>query len=557
MDVSNIYVFGHRNPDTDAICSAIAYANLLQKQGQPARAARCGNINPRTEFILRKAGVAAPELHTDVRPIAGHLPKHIPVVAKMGDPFFRVYERMQKETLRTVPVTSECGRLVGLVPLLNLLDMLFPDANEATDSRRVVHSTLQNIREVLGGRFGHRIDVDRTESLTMMVGAMQAKGFRERLHQHDPRSLVLVSGDRKSIHKPAIEFGIRALIVNGGFKLEPDLMKLAKANGVCVLYTKHDTAMTTLLAKTAKIIDQAVVTDFLSFSEETLLDSVHHQVRESHQDLFPVVDSRGNLINVFSRGDLMHPPAQRIVLVDHNELSQAVPGAEKAEILEVIDHHRLGGGLRSAQPIRFINEPVGSTCTIVALRYQQSGITPDTGIAVCLASGIVADTLLLSSPTTTQIDRDVLDWLEPMLPCTAATLAEEFFATGSALLTLNSDESVILDCKEYTENGWAVTISQVEELGWDQFWGRADELEAALERLRKDHGAAFSCLLVTDVSKRDSLLLVVGSDEIIRRIGYRRERANLFRLPDVVSRKKQFLPHIVSVLRQRPPDEVS
>lgn len=555
MDTRHTYVFGHRNPDTDAICAALSYANLLRLRGIEAKAARCGTVNARTEYVLGIANIDPPELINDVRPTVANLSYHKPVVANRNDPFFRIYEIMQRLHLRTVPVVDDHNRFVGLVPLLNLLDMLFPSQSENAESARIVVSSLHSVSEVLGAQITHGIDAHRSQRLTMIVGAMQAAAFRKRLHRRNPSEVVLVCGDRRSIQKPAIEFGVRALIVTGGHELDSDLLTLAKKNNVTVLYTQHDTAMTTLLSKTANIVAPAIDQDCVSFRENTLISAAQSAASERRaQDLFPVVDELGRLVNVFSRGDLVKPPAIKVVMVDHNELEQSVPGIEHAEITEVIDHHRLGGGLRSSTPIRFINDPVGSTNTIIAGEYRRLGIHPDSAMAVCMAAGIIADTLLLSSPTATEQDRELLEWLRPHMPCTPEELAEGFFSTGSALLTLGSDDAVKQDCKTYEENAWRITISQIEELGWDHFWDQSKDLEEALDRLKTEHNADFSCLLITDITKRDSLLLVSGSSAITNGIAYRRDRPNLFKLPDVVSRKKQLLPHLVTVMRLTPPN---
>ena len=169
-------------------------------------------------------------------------------------------------------------------------------------------------------------------------------------------------------------------------------------------------------------------------------------------------------------------------MVDHNELSQAVNGAEEADILEVLDHHRLGGGLKSTQPIRFINEPVGSTCTLVARQFRSAGIKPRPGIALCMASGIISDTLHLKSPTTTDTDRDILEWLKPLCNVDLDEYTKEFFEIGSALRTCTPAEVVREDCKEFTEQGQRFSISQIEEIGFDLFWDRKDELRSALEQ---------------------------------------------------------------------------
>jgi manganese-dependent inorganic pyrophosphatase len=234
--------------------------------------------------------------------------------------------------------------------------------------------------------------------------------------------------------------------------------------------------------------------------------------------------------------------------VDHNEITQAVDGAEESEILEVLDHHRLGGSLKTTQPIRLSMEPVGSTCTLVARRYREAGLKPTKGIAICLASGIISDTLFLRSPTTTDVDRDMLYWLEPLCQINLEEYAQEFFAIGSALRTCTSSQVVREDCKEFIENKHRFTISQIEEIGFDLFWSRKDELQSALVELSQSKGLEFSALLVTDIVSNSSLLLMSQEPAGWEAINYPRVDRKLYKLDNVVSRKKQLLPLISRLL---------
>jgi manganese-dependent inorganic pyrophosphatase len=254
------------------------------------------------------------------------------------------------------------------------------------------------------------------------------------------------------------------------------------------------------------------------------------------------------LIGMAFKTDLISPPRPHLVLVDHNELGQAVRGADEAEIVEVLDHHRLGGGLKSTQPIRFVNEPVGSTCTLVARQFRAAGIEPEPAIALCMASGIIADTLYLRSPTTTDVDRQSLAWLKTLCREDLDEYARDFFLTGSALRSRTPTEVIREDCKEFTEHGVRFSISQIEETGFDLFWERKDELREALEAFAADQGLAFSALLVTDVVSNGSLLLLSQESDAFEDINYPRLDRALYQLSDVVSRKKQLLPLICRLL---------
>ncbi len=258
------------------------------------------------------------------------------------------------------------------------------------------------------------------------------------------------------------------------------------------------------------------------------------------------------MIGVLSKSDLVNPPQPEIVLVDHNEMSQAVQGAEDADIVEVLDHHRLGGSLKSNRPMRFYMEPVGSTCTLVAQMFRQAQLDPSPGIALCMASGMISDTLYLRSPTTTDTDRDLLKWLETFCTVDMESYANEFFQVGSALRSCTPEQVVREDCKEFEESGRRFSISQIEEIGFDLFWQRKEELAAAIQGLASEQQLEFSALLVTDIASNGSLLLMSSEPDGWEEINYPQLEDKLYQLESVVSRKKQLLPLIISLLDSSP-----
>ncbi|TWT80101.1 Cobalt-dependent inorganic pyrophosphatase [Planctomycetes bacterium CA13] len=551
-----LHVFGHRNPDTDSICSAIAYADFLKQTTRPdAIAASCGAPNQRTEFALKKAHLTHPRIIMDIRPELVDVCQRQVIAARRTDTFHEVYEVMKQHSLRAIPVLDDDDRLIGIVSLLDLLELVFQGGVDPIHSREVC-SNLTKVASVLGGTLAHAVEPDRTDEFILTVGAMSASGFTSRLQGFPTERLLVVSGDRPTIQLPALEMGARAIVVTGGFELSSGLLQLAQARGVSVIISPYDTATTTMRIKAARLIDSVIKRDFVSLPAKTPICTARQQIVRLPQTIFPVLDNE-KLIGVISKSDLVNPPKPEIILVDHNELSQAVHGAEDADIAEVLDHHRLGGSLRSSDPIRFTLEPVGSTCTLVARKFRQAQIDPTPSMALCMASGIISDTLHLRSPTTTDVDRDVLEWLQQFCSVELEQYANEFFEVGSALRTCTPREIVREDCKEFHEANSRFSISQIEEIGFDLFWQRKEELTAALEELASEHFLDFSALLVTNIASNGSLLLMSHQPEGWDDINYPELEKNLYELEEVVSRKKQLLPLIISLLDASPVEDTS
>jgi manganese-dependent inorganic pyrophosphatase len=543
-----VFVIGHKNPDTDAICSAIGYAHFLKLTSFPeAEAACCGEINARTQFALGAAGVEQPRLLMDVRPTLGQIARRDVVTAREDEALFTVYRRMLKKQIRAMPVLARDGSLKGLISFARLMELVLPDRDIDVGARQI-ETSLQRLAGVLDATVLHSVEADRDEELIVTVAAMSAGGFVQRMKQFPASRVMVVTGDRPTIQKPAIEYGVRALVITGGYQLPGDLLELARRRKVSVLLSPHDTATTTLLIRSAKIIAAAVSSEFLKFSESAPVEKIAKELAGAAQDVYPVMDERGAMTGVFAKSDLVNPKRTRLVLVDHNELAQAVTGADQAEILEVIDHHRLGGGVMSREPIRFINEPVGSTCTIVTKFLRHREWVPPRNIGICLAAGMISDTLNLTSPTTTDTDRDMLAWLAGACEIDVPRFAESFFAAGSVLEAYAPDEAVNIDCKDYREAGWQFAVAQIEELGLSQFDSKKDDLRAALRRMVADRKLDFVSLMITDITTHFSLLMVEGDERVRGAIDYPVREAGLFEMDGVVSRKKQLLPHLARLL---------
>lgn len=548
------FVIGHRNPDTDAICSAIGHAAFLRAMGHPeVEAGRCGELTERTRLVLERAGVPLPKLLTDVRPTGGSVCSREVVSVHEQDTFMEAYRLMLDRKVRAVPVVNGEGEVTGMLRYLDLLQLLLPAATEGL-AARTIHASLDNLAKTLGARMPSRCERDaEEEDHILMVGASSQKSVGDRLRKAKDQRIVeqyvVICGNRPSVHQHALDFGARALIVTGGYEVAPELVAAAQERGMTIICSEQDTAGTVKLALCARRVHHVLEGGFRLVEASQALSPVSRKLASLRQDLFPVVeDGTRKIVGVFSKSDLVDPPRTRLTLVDHNEFSQAVKGVEEAEVVEIIDHHRLAGDMVSREPMRFLNEPLGSTSTIVAGRFRANGVMPDPGTALCLAAGLISDTLNLTSPTTTVIDRDLLAWLAEVAGVDADEFASDFFMAGSLLASGTPEEIIESDRKEFCEQGKDVSLSQIEELSLAAFDVRRKGLEAALGELREARGHCLVALLVTDVKSHDSILLAVGEDKVLEAIEFDRKDQTLFEAPGVVSRKKQLFPAVCRAL---------
>lgn len=547
--MSEIFVIGHRNPDTDAICSAIGYAEFKRRTGMPeAEAARCGDTNDRIDFVLETFGVPSPRFVADVSPKVRDVMNAEILSVTEDATAAEALGLMDEHDIRVLPVLDADRCCRGLLSLFKLSKFLFPAANRLVDSRRVL-SSLENLAHTLGGQLlvGH--DAQEEQELTLMISAMRIESFTKRMDYFPLDKLAVVIGDRVNVQEVAVSKGVRVLIVTGEEPIDPKIIEAAKRNRVSLISSPHDTLTTASLCRSAVAIRHMLNEEFLSFREDAPLSAVRAEAASSGFAVFPVTDADGRTVGILSKADFLKPVDRKLILVDHNELSQAVSGADEVEIVEIIDHHRLGS-LTTQQPILFRNEPVGSTSTIVADCFFRQNVELPKAIAGLLLAGLVSDTLNLTSPTTTPRDREILPRLEKIAGVNAREFTDKLFASGSLLTLKPAPQAITTDAKEYRENGRTFSVAQIEEVGFDQFWKRKDELLAALEDYRRGRNYIFSALMVTDVVGQESLMLVAGDKRFVDRIDYPEPQPGVFELRDVVSRKKQLLPYLTHCLQR-------
>ena len=541
--MSEVLVIGHKNPDTDAICSAVGYAEFKRLTGTPsAVAARCGDTNDRIDFVLKYFGVPPPILIADVSPKVRDVMQtqvlSVPPGTSAGD----ALTMMDDTHIRVLPVIAEDGCCQGLVSVFKASKFFFPDSSDPMSSRRILAS-VRNLSRTLKGTMLFAVDPDREEDLVLMIGAMKFDSFARRVQDYPREKLVVVVGDRIDIQMLAIQRRVRVIVITGGLPVDPEVLSSAKSNEVGVVLSPHDSAATAMLCRAAISVSRLLDTQFETVRRDEALSNAKRMAAAVQQNVCPVVDEARRVVGMLSKSDFLKKIGRQLILVDHNELSQAVPGADLVEIIEIIDHHRIGA-LTTHQPILFRNEPVGSTSTIVADCFFRSKAPLTKPVAGLLLAGVVSDTLNLNSPTTTEKDVKVLRKLERIAEVKASEFTEKLFESGSVLTSRTSAQAIATDCKEYVERQMRFSVAQIEEIGFESFNRQKHEVTAALEAYRLSHNYFFSALLVTDVVLQTSLLVVAGPTDFTSQIHYPSLEPGVFQLEGVVSRKKQLLPYL-------------
>jgi len=546
-------VIGHRNPDMDSICAAIAYAEFKTLAGfTDVVAARCGNTNERIDYVLRKFGVPAPMLVTDLSPTVRDVMQPRVISVKADSPVYDAIQLIDQKGLRGLPVVDGGNLCLGLLSAFKVTHHLFPSRDEA-NLARMVTASLADIVSTFGGELVTGKLGEEPSELLLMVCAMAQESFIPRLRRYKDKQVLLFVGDRPHVQMLAIEENVHAIIVTGGLEIPPHIREAANRAGVTLISSPHDTASTVLLARGAVRVGRMVQTEYASFHCETPLEEARQVAAQSGQFVFPVIDDSGRLVGILSKSDFIKPVPRQLILVDHNELTQAVRGAADVPIVEILDHHKLGG-FSSHTPILFWNNPLGSTSSIVTLCFQNAGIPIPPAVAGLLMSGLISDTLNLTSPTTTATDRRLLQHLSEVAGVDPTQLANEIFAVGSPLLTMTPAQAVGADSKIYKENGYSFSVAQIEELSFAHFSEKRDALIQELENQRIAGALTFAALLVTDINEQRSLLLVRGEPAFLNTIDYPEKSHFVWELAGVVSRKKQLLPYLLKcVARMKNP----
>lgn len=540
--MAHIYVTGHKNPDTDTIASAIAYAefkNLIDPDNFYAPA-RLGEPNSQTRWALKKSGAEPPKLirHIMLR-VKDVMNKNL-ITANRNDPLHSVGLAMAKNNIGQIPIVDDDGTLAGIITERDLARMYI---RESRDPSTFAHTPVSvgSIVEVLEGEL--LVGEDRETSGKLWVISMSVDSMGRQMEPGD----IVVIGDRTDAQLRAIELGAGILVVSNGVRPDKEVLKLAGEKGTSVVLSPLDSYVTSRMIQLSVPCWEVMSENPLTVHPDDLITDITQQVMEVHYRAAIAVDDDKVPIGIVSRTDLVSPEPRKVLLVDHAEVGQSVEGVEKAQIVEILDHHHIGD-IETSTPIPATFDPVGSTATLIVERFRQKGLEPERPTAMMLLAAVLSDTVILNSPTTTDRDHEVVRYLEGLLGLDAKEFGMEMFEASSDVSGLSAEEIVTRDAKEYgTSGGQKLCIAQVETVG-KALLDRKEELLEALERMRQEKGYVVAALMVTDIVERGTELLCVGDRSIVERAFGSRVEDSSLNLPGVMSRKKQVAPKILAVV---------
>ena len=536
------FVIGHKNPDTDSIVSAIAYAELLRLQGiEGVVAARQGDVRPETLHLLERFGLPSPELVDDVRPRAADVMATNVIMASPDESAYCIGRQLRDRRIRAMPLVDGAGRLAGLIAVEDYAAILLTGLER--DQMDQIHLEVNNVVETLGGRLLVEARNRRLRD-KVMVAAMDLETVRRRVEP----DIMVVLGDRENAQRVAIEENVGALVVTGELPVSDEILALAREKNVTLISSPHHTFTTVRLLNLSIPISHIMRRDVLTASPEDLLDQLRNKLAQ--QRTIPVLDEEGRVVGVVSRSDLINPVRHGVYLVDHNERSQTVDGLDEAELLGIVDHHRIAD-IQSAAPILFRNEIVGSTSTIIAGLYDEADVRIPPPIAGILLGGLISDTVLFRSPTSTPRDRRVAAELADLARVDPEELGRELFAVASDLSTRSPREILTTDFKEFRIDDLPFAVGYMETLHKGHVDAIRDELLGQMKALRAERGYASLLFMVVDVAHSQTEILIAGLErEVAEALGERLVSPHTVIVGGVMSRKKQVVPILPRLARR-------
>lgn len=536
-----IYVTGHRNPDTDSIASAIGYAELHSRldPNDEYIPVRLGECNPQTRWVLERSGAREPDFMAHVLLRARDVMQTSFPVTGEDQPIRAAGIAIARAQLHVLLIVDDKGALVGVVTERTLARRFIRETRD-TSTLKEAPTRLSAVVAVLEGE--------------LITGEDRELAGRVWVHSMDVRSPsgisegdVVVLGNRADAQRLAIELGAALIVLSNGSAPTEDVVALARERDVAIIVSPLDTYVSGRMITLAAPCSSYMEKDPMTVTTEYLVADMSEQIKELHYGTAVVVDSSRRPVGVVTRSDLVAPPRRRVLLVDHAEQSQSVPGVEEAEIVEILDHHHIGS-IETRVPVRATFDPVGSTATLVIERFRQNGMEPTRSTAIMLLGAILSDTVILNSATTTERDWAVVEYLERVLALDARELGREMFEATADVSGVSVGDIISRDAKQYeVAGGQTICIAQIEVVG-TELLDRKQELLEAMRRERERRGLQLYALMITDILAKGTELLVAGDTHAVARCFGVQASDSTIDLPGVMSRKKEVAPKLLSAL---------
>lgn len=535
-------IIGHVNPDTDAICSAIAYAYLLQQTSDPsAFPARAGELRPDTAWVLQRFQSTPPPLISDLRPRARNVMSAPAITAPLSASLLDVARILRERDIRSLPIVDDSGKLAGLLSLEDFA-RFFLEGSLDTGSEDIPLDFDAIVRNIDGTVLVEARN--RPISDIVRVAASSIPIILERI----PPGGVAVVGDRHDIQEALIHHGVAALIVTGGLSVQPEIVELAQQHQVNLISCPHHTYETVRRINMCVPARLFMHQDPLTVRENDILDEIRTIL--TSQRSVPVIDGLDRPVGMLSRSDLLRPFRPPVALVDHNELGQAVEGIESAAIQAIIDHHR-AATVQTASPIYMRFEPVGATATIITTLFHEAGISIPHHIAGLLLAAIVTDTVLFRSPTCTSRDRQIAQALASSINIDPEELGREIFNRSFDVATMTPRELLRRDFKEFTVQGHSFGIAAIETGNAAALSPIHSQIIAEMDAMRKQHPYDVVLCLIVDIVAERTHVLIAGHEALVANVFKQplTKQHTIF-LPYIASRKKQIVPHLDDIAAQ-------
>ncbi len=544
---NQIFVIGHVNPDTDSICSAIAYANLKSKiTGENYVPKRAGQINSETKFVLEAFKTTAPGYLPDVRTQVKDIDIRRIKGVSSGISLKEAWAYMRESNVVTLPIVDNDNHLEGLITVGDITKSYM----DVYDNRILTkaNTPCSNLVETLEGELivGNREEV--FESGKVLIAAANPDLMENYIEKDD----VVILGNRYESQLCAIEMNAGCIIVCDGASVSKTITKMAQNNNCIIIKTPFDTFTA------ARLINQSIPirffmtdTDILYFTQEDYIEDIRGIMAQKRHRDFPILDKDGYYFGMISRRNLLGAKRKKLILVDHNEKSQAVDGLEDAEILEIIDHHRLGS-LETINPVFFRNQPLGCTATIVYQMYCEHQVPIEPKIAGLLCSAILSDTLVYRSPTCTDADKGAAEALAKIAGIQTDEYARDMFAAGSNLSNKTSEEIFYQDFKKFTAGDVTFGVGQISSMSREELDKIKESLVPYMKKAYHEHGVEMLFFMLTSIMDGSTEFLYqgAGAKELLINTFHFNKDASVFYLENVVSRKKQVIPALMLALQE-------